>query len=59
MSRTPANVTQADIARAIRAARQTGAGKVEIRPDGTIIISLERSANGAAVAVEESGEVVL
>ena len=37
MSRTPAKVTQADIARAIRAIAQTGAKlTVEIAPDGTI-----------------------
>jgi hypothetical protein len=40
MSRTPARVTQADIARAIRAAQQTGAGGVEVKPDGTIAINL-------------------
>jgi hypothetical protein len=40
MSRTPARVTQADIARSIRAAKQAGAGAVEIRPDGTIFIHL-------------------
>ncbi len=37
MSRRPARVTQADIARALRAAEQVGAWvTVEIRPDGTI-----------------------
>lgn len=38
MSRTPAKVTQADVARAIRAAQQCGAGKVRIQSDGTITI---------------------
>lgn len=38
MSRTPARVTQADVARAIRAAQQCGAGPVRIQPDGTITI---------------------
>lgn len=38
MSRTPARVTQADIARAIRAAQQTGAGDVLVQPDGSILI---------------------
>jgi hypothetical protein len=38
MSRTPARVTQADVARAIRAAQQCDAGKVRILPDGTITI---------------------
>jgi hypothetical protein len=40
MSRRPALTVQSDIARAIRAARQCGAGAVEIRPDGTIRIKL-------------------
>lgn len=41
MSRTPARVTQADVARAIRAAKQTGAGSVLIEPDGTIRIDIQ------------------
>jgi hypothetical protein len=37
MPRTPSKVTQADIARALRAAEQTGQRRVvEIAPDGTI-----------------------
>jgi hypothetical protein len=40
VSRTPARVTQADINRSIRAAKQAGAAGVEIRPDGTIFIHL-------------------
>lgn len=40
MTRTPAKTTQADIARALRAAEQVLPGKmiVEIAPDGTIKI---------------------
>lgn len=39
MSRTPAKVTQADIARALRAVEQTGAvAVVEVARDGTIRI---------------------
>lgn len=39
MSRTAAKVTQADVARALRAVEQTGASAViEIAPDGTIRI---------------------
>ena len=41
MSRTPARIRQADVARAIRAAQQTGAGAVRIQPDGTILIDLQ------------------
>jgi hypothetical protein len=40
MARTAARITQADYARAIRAAKQAGAGAVEFRPDGTIYVSL-------------------
>jgi hypothetical protein len=36
MSRRAAIITQADVARVIRAARQCGAGFVDIKPDGTI-----------------------
>lgn len=39
MPRTPAKVTQADIARALRAIKQTGADMaVEVAADGTIRI---------------------
>jgi DNA-binding XRE family transcriptional regulator len=37
MSRRPAIMTQADIARAIRAAKQTGAAEVEVRVDAIIV----------------------
>jgi hypothetical protein len=40
MPRRPARITQADVARAVRAARQAGADHVEVRPDGTILIKL-------------------
>jgi hypothetical protein len=46
MPRRPAIITQADVARAIRAARQAGASKVEIRPDGTIVILLSAQSTG-------------
>jgi hypothetical protein len=41
MSRRAATITQANINRAIRAARQAGAEGVEIKPDGTISIVLK------------------
>jgi hypothetical protein len=41
MSRTPARVTQADVARCVRAAMQAGAGGVIVRRDGSIFISLK------------------
>jgi hypothetical protein len=40
MTRTPAKFTQADVARAIRAAKQAGATAVELRPDGVILVAL-------------------
>ena len=59
MSRTPARFTQADIARAIRAAQQTGAGGVEFRPDGTISINLSAPLEDEDRPVDESTKVVL
>lgn len=38
MSHRAAVITQADVARAIRAAKQAGAATVEVRRDGTIIV---------------------
>jgi putative aminopeptidase FrvX len=40
MSRTPARFTQADIARAIRAAQQEGACEVRVDREGNIIINI-------------------
>jgi hypothetical protein len=40
MPRRPARLTQADVARAIRAAMQAGADHVEVRLDGTIVVIL-------------------
>ncbi len=41
MTRRPTILTQADVARAIRAAKQTGAAILEVRPDGTITIYVD------------------
>ena len=57
MSRTRPRFTQADVERAIRAAKQTGAGDVEIRPDGTIRVKL--STEATEPAVDESAIVVM
>lgn len=40
MPRTAATLTQADVARVIRAARQAGAREVEVRPDGTMLVRM-------------------
>jgi hypothetical protein len=45
MPRRPAKVTQADIARAIRAAKETGASAVTIDGEGVIRITLEGAAS--------------
>jgi hypothetical protein len=58
MSRTRAHITQADVARTIRAAKQAGAGVVEVRPDGTILVHLCNSRDGKTLnAVEKDLEV--
>jgi hypothetical protein len=61
MSRTGARITQADVARAIRAAKQTGAGCVEVLQDGTIRISLSplSTPKQAPEGIAPENEVVL
>ena len=61
MSRRPAVITQADIARAIRAAKQTGAAEVEVRIDGqsTVLIRLKPSSTGGEPQVEETAGIAL
>jgi hypothetical protein len=44
MPRRPAKVTQADIARAIRAAKEAGASEVTVNGEGVIRIALTASA---------------
>jgi hypothetical protein len=60
MSRRPASITQADIARAIRAAKQTGAVEVVVRVSdkSSIVIRLAPS-TGQDEAVESKREIVL
>ena len=58
MPRTPARFTQADLARSIRAAKQAGAGTVELLPDGTIRICLD-TPEKPMQPVEPDREVVL
>jgi hypothetical protein len=50
MPRRPAAVTQADVARTIRAAMQAGADSVEVRPDGTIVVMLKDTPASAPTA---------
>jgi hypothetical protein len=64
MPRRAASITQADVARAIRAAKQAGAEAVEVRPSGTIVIILSAqptlaSSDAPEGAVDEDPEIVL
>jgi hypothetical protein len=53
-------ITQADVARAIRAAKQAGAGQVRVLLDGTIEINLSIPTRGKTEkAVEPDREIVL
>jgi hypothetical protein len=59
MSRRPATITQADIARIVRAAKQAGAAEVEVRVgDASIVVRLA-SSTGAETSLEENRKVVL
>jgi hypothetical protein len=58
VSRRPAQITQADIARAIRAAKQTGAVEVEVRIGYQAAI-LIRISTGEEKRLEPDGEIVL
>ena len=60
MSRRPATITQADIARAIRAAKQAGAKEVvvQVGKDAKITVRLTSSTADDA-PLEPAGEIVL
>jgi hypothetical protein len=60
MSRLPATITQADIARAIRAAKQTGAAEVEVRiADQFSIVIRLISSTGGEKRLESTEEIIL
>jgi hypothetical protein len=61
MSRRPASITQADIARALRAAKQVGAKQVEVRVGNAIIIIRisDSSTGGTENSLEKIAEIVL
>jgi hypothetical protein len=59
MPRRPAAFTQADIARAIRAAKEAGAVSLEMRPDGTIVVLLKASPTAPQESVPADHEIVL
>jgi hypothetical protein len=55
MPRRPAKVTQADIARALRAAKEAGAGAVTVDTEGVIRIAL--TAGAAAKPANDINEI--
>jgi hypothetical protein len=59
MPRRPAQVTQADIARVIRAAKQSGAAEVEIKIAGeqSVIVRFTSSVDGDKVATQDVIEI--
>jgi hypothetical protein len=60
MPRRPARITQADVARTIRAAKQAGADHVEVRPDGTMLIKFSPDLpNTNPEPLEHDREIVL
>jgi ATP phosphoribosyltransferase regulatory subunit HisZ len=59
MPRRPATITQADIARAIRAAKQAGAAEVEVRVGHTSIVVRIASSTGVQSSLEASEQIVL
>lgn len=61
MSRRPSKVTQADVARAIRAAKQAGASTVRILSDGTIVIDMQvpNPVNPEEIKIAPEEEIVL
>jgi len=58
MSRRPAEITQADVARAIRAAKQAGAAEVEVQV-GKARIIVRLTSTARPEALETDGEIVL
>jgi hypothetical protein len=59
VSRSPAKFTQADVARAIRAAKREGATAIEVRPDGSIIVQLVPESTKTKKKLANEHEVVM
>lgn len=59
MSPRRALTSQADIARAIRAAKQAGAAEVEVRAGGSIIVIRIAPSTGPQTPLEPAEEIVL
>lgn len=59
MSRRPATILQADVARIIRAAKQTGASEVEVRVGNNTTAVVRFAPTTAPTPAPEDEEIVL
>lgn len=59
MPRRPATVTQADIARTVRAAKQAGASEVEVRVGSAVFLIRLESSTGPDLPPVPEKEIVL
>jgi hypothetical protein len=59
MSRRPATVTQADVARIVRAAKQAGAAEVEVCIGGATIVVRIAPSTPTEKPIEDTREIVL
>ncbi|MGA7066031.1 MAG: hypothetical protein WB048_06840 [Pseudolabrys sp.] len=59
MTRRPATIIQADVARVIRAAKQAGAAEVEVRVGDTSIVVRIASSTGIQSSLETSEQIIL
>ena len=59
MPRRPAHITQADVARVIRAAKQEGVREIEVRVGGASIVMRIPPSTEADDALDQGKEIVL
>jgi hypothetical protein len=59
MSRRPASITQAEVARAIRAAKQAGAAEIEVRTQGQGAIIIRLQSTATETVIQRASEIVL
>jgi hypothetical protein len=59
MPRCPAHITQADVARVIRAAKQEGVREIEVRVGAASIVMRFSLSTDADEALEQGEEIVL
>lgn len=59
MPRTPAHITQADVARVIRAAKQAGAAEVEVHIGDQVLIVRLTPSTGTQTPLAPVEEIVL